>query len=175
MNTVTADRENPRIVLTTQRLTLRELTAEDLPFLAELLGDSKVMRFWPAPLTREQAGEWIANHRQRYARDGYGYWLALDRASGIPVGQAGLLACEVDGVVEPSVGYMLTPAAWGKGFALEATRGCLAWAREQRGIDRVTCLVQPVNVRSLRVAIRAGFLPEKHVVYKGFEHLYLAQ
>lgn len=159
------------MILETPRLTLRKLTHDDLPFMAELLGDARVMRFWPAPLTRDQAAAWIDNHLQRYLRDGYGYWLAIERDTGRPVGQAGLLACEVDGVVEPSVGYMLMPFAWGTGLALEATRGCLRWGFVERAMPRITCLVQPENVPSLRVAIRAGFIPEKHVRYKGIPHL----
>ena len=83
--------ESQRAVLETPRLLLRELGVEDLDFIAELLGDPLVMRYWPRPYTREEAAEWIRRQQQRYARDGHGYWLAVEKASGQPVGQVGLL------------------------------------------------------------------------------------
>ncbi|WP_347877621.1 GNAT family N-acetyltransferase [Rathayibacter sp. VKM Ac-2762] len=43
----------------TARLRFREMTAEDLPDMADLLGDPVVMRYYPAPKDREQAAAWI--------------------------------------------------------------------------------------------------------------------
>ena len=39
----------------TARLRFREMTEADLDAMAALLGDPAVMRFYPAPRTREQA------------------------------------------------------------------------------------------------------------------------
>ncbi|QOJ13340.1 MAG: GNAT family N-acetyltransferase [Planctomycetia bacterium] len=160
-------------VLRTPRLILRELTGSDLDFLTEMLGDPVVMRFWPGPLDRAGAARWLADHQSRYGRDGFGYWLTIDRENGRPIGQAGLLWMEIDGAGEAGIGYMLMPSHHGRGLALEAARGVIGWARE-RGIDSPSCLVRPENVASLRVAIRAGYLPLRMVQYKGFTHLYLS-
>ena len=84
----------------TPRLLLRELEAGDLEVTAALLGDRHVMRYWPRPFTRDEAADWIARQRERYGRDGHGYWLLLERATGRPIGQAGLMNCDVDGVRE---------------------------------------------------------------------------
>ncbi|MBK8913437.1 MAG: GNAT family N-acetyltransferase [Phycisphaerales bacterium] len=160
-------------ILRTPRLSLRELCESDIEFLVEFLGDPRVMRFWPAPLDRDGATRWLADHQTRYSRDGFGYWLIIERESGRPIGQAGLLRMEIEGVVEAGIGYMLLPAHQGRGLALEAARGVIDWARG-RGFNRPSCLVRPENVDSLRVAIRAGYLPRRMVRYKGFAHLYLA-
>jgi RimJ/RimL family protein N-acetyltransferase len=42
-----------RTVLETSRLRLRELVPEDLGFMAEMLADAEVMRYYPKRLTRE--------------------------------------------------------------------------------------------------------------------------
>ena len=44
-----------KVALETPRLLLRELEEADLERLAALLGDPRVMRHWPRPLTREEA------------------------------------------------------------------------------------------------------------------------
>jgi RimJ/RimL family protein N-acetyltransferase len=161
-------------VLNTSRLRLRELEAGDIDFVAAMLAEPDVMRYWPRPQTRTEAEDWIRRHQERYRRDGHGYWLALDAATGEPVGQAGVLTQEIDGVAERGLGYILHRPFWGRGLALEAARGCLAWARRERGYTRVICTVRPENVASLRVAVRLGFLPEKLTMYAGFAHLVFA-
>jgi RimJ/RimL family protein N-acetyltransferase len=79
-----------RVILDTPRLVLRELTLGDLDFVAELLAHPVVMHFWPKTYTRDEAEAWIGRHVERYTRDGYGYWLAVNKATGQPIGQAGV-------------------------------------------------------------------------------------
>jgi ribosomal-protein-alanine N-acetyltransferase len=160
-----------RLTLETERLSLRETTLADLDFVAAMLADREVMRFWPRPLSRAEAQDWVLKQQKRYAQHGHGYWLARDRQTGEPVGQAGLLMSEVEGVEQPALGYMLHRPFWGKGYATEAGAAVLSWAFEKRGYQRVICLIRPENIPSLRVAIRLNLRPEKHVVFKGFNHL----
>src|SRR5438034_6085594 len=115
---------DPRVILETPRLMLRELSPGDLDFLAALLADPEVMHFWPKTYTRDEAGDWIRRHAERYARDGYGYWLALDKISGQPIGQAGLLAQQVDGVAEICIGYIIHRPFWRPGYATAAASNC---------------------------------------------------
>ncbi len=91
------------MTLESERLTLREMDLSDLDFVATMLADPDVMRFYPKVLTRDEAEAWVLNQRERYARDGFGFWLALERAVGLPVGQAGVLSTEVDGVHEAAL------------------------------------------------------------------------
>jgi hypothetical protein len=56
-------------------------------------------------------------------------------------------------------------------YAAEAGAAVLSWAFEKRGHQRVICLIRPENIPSLRVAVRLNLRPEKHVVFKGFNHL----
>jgi RimJ/RimL family protein N-acetyltransferase len=46
----------------------------------------------------------------------------------------------------------------GKGLAEEAMRAALAWARAHGTGARFTCIINPDNTASLRVAAKLGFL-----------------
>ncbi|MHB8875691.1 MAG: GNAT family N-acetyltransferase [Myxococcaceae bacterium] len=165
----------PRVVLETERLTLREMNLDDLDAVAAMLADPEVMRFWPRPQTREEAEAWVLRQVQRYASHGFGYWLAFGRESGELAGQAGLLPTVVEGVEEVGLGYILHRSAWGRGLATEAARGCVAHAFGL-GKERVVALVRPENRASVHVAERLGMKLERKVTFSGFEHaVYVAE
>jgi RimJ/RimL family protein N-acetyltransferase len=162
------------IVLETPRLLLREMSLADLDFVATLLAHPDVMRYWPRCYTRAEAESWVSRQRERYRRHGYGYWLALDRATGKPVGQAGLLVCQVERRRETALGYIIHRPFWRRGYATEAAAACLRYAFESCGKDRVIALVRPENVPSQGVALKIGMRQEGRATYEGFLHLIFA-
>jgi len=159
-----------RIVLETPRLVLRELILRDIDFVAEMLAHPEVMQFWPKTYTRDEAEAWIKKHQERYACDGYGYWLAVGKTSGQPIGQAGLLRQEVDGVTETGIGYIIHRPFWRRGYATEAAEACRDYAFGKLGKERVVVLVRPENVVSVKVANKIGFTRERETNYAGFVH-----
>ncbi len=48
-----------RFVLETDRLALREMSLDDLDFVATMLADPQVMRFYPKCYSREESAGWI--------------------------------------------------------------------------------------------------------------------
>jgi RimJ/RimL family protein N-acetyltransferase len=56
-----------RIILETDRLMLRELTLDDLDFVAEMVAHPEVMHFWPKTYNRNEAEVWIRRQQERYA------------------------------------------------------------------------------------------------------------
>ena len=164
-----------RLILETPRLVLRELSLGDLDFVAELLGHPEVMHFWPKSYTRDEAEAWIRRQQARYARDGYGYWLALDKAAGQAIGQAGLLSLELDGAPETGIGYIIHRPFWRQGYATEAAAHCRDYAFDTLGKERIVVLVRPENVVSVKVASKIGFNRERETNYAGFVHTVFAR
>lgn len=163
------------LILETEHLAVRELSLDDLPFVAEMLAHPEVMHFWPRPYTRNEAADWIRRQQGRYAHDGFGYWLALEKATGQPVGQAGLLRQELDGTVETGIGYILHRPFWGKGFATETAAACRDHAFCNLGKERVTATIRPENLASRRVAERIGLEFERMTTWANLPHiLYVA-
>jgi [ribosomal protein S5]-alanine N-acetyltransferase len=163
--------KSTKLVLETPRLLLREMSLEDLDFVAAMLAHPEVMRFWPKCYNREEAVDWIKRQQQRYANHGVGYWLALDKSSNQPAGQAGLLVQQVDDVEEVGLGYIMHRPFWRMGFAFEAASSCMDYAFNKLGRNRVIALVRPENLPSQGVALKLGMRVEKSTLLAEYEHL----
>ena len=144
---------------------------EDLDFIAEMLGDPEVMRFYPKPLSREESLAWIERQLERYRTDGYGLWLVVAKEPGAPVGQVGLLNQLVDGVHEPEIGYLIHRPFWRRGFASEASLGVRSYAWNTLKRNRVISLIRPSNLPSQGVARKLGMRIEKETHFRGLPHL----
>ena len=95
----------------------------------------------------------------------------LEKASGRPVGQAGLLLLTVDDREEVGLGYIIHRPFWRKGFASEAAAASLDYAVNKLGKHRVVALVRPENLPSQGVARKLGMEVEKDTRHADYEHL----
>lgn len=146
------------------------MTEDDLDFMTEMLGDPEVMRFYPKVCSREEALESIKLQLTRYARDGHGFWLLIDRAKGLPIGRAGLVIQEVEGAKEPEVGYMVHRPYWRQGYATEAARAVRDHALTALKKPYIISLIRPENVPSQGVARKLGMQPTRSLMFHGFLH-----
>lgn len=162
------------MILETDRLALREVTPDDLDFLAEIMADPEVMRFYPQVYARAEARAWIDRQLAHYAGHGHGNWLVLDRIAGRPVGRCGLTYQDVDGTPEPEIGYVIHKPFWRRGYATEAALAVRDWAFAVKGLARVISLVRPENVPSQGVARKLGMVPEGETDHAGMRHLVFA-
>jgi RimJ/RimL family protein N-acetyltransferase len=158
----------------TPRLSFRELTLADLDFVASMLADSEVMRYYPKCYSRAEAEEWIARQMTRYREHGRGLWLVSERATGAPVGQVGLLIQQVNGLPESEVGYLIHRPYWRRGLATEAASATRDWAFEALARRRVVSLIRPENIPSRGVAEKLGMRVEGRCQHGGCEHLVYA-
>jgi RimJ/RimL family protein N-acetyltransferase len=161
-------------VLATERLDLREITHGDLDFFRAMTTDPEVMRHYPEEARRRTPEEWIERQLDRYARDGHGPWLAIERATGEPVGQIGLIRHEIPGSpvgdVFYEVGYMVHRPYWRRGFAREA-----AVASRDYGFGLgqavVYSMIDPANTPSMAVARSIGMTPRAEILAYGDPHV----
>lgn len=153
-------------LLETPRLRLRKLVPDDVEFIAEMLLDPQVTRFYGQTYTRADADDWMQRIFTRYERDGYAFWLAEDRSTGQPIGQMGLLDQEVEGETLLEIGYMIHPAHWRQGYAHETTCGVRDYAFGTLDREKVVSLIAPGNIASQRVALKYGAKPERFVRWR---------
>jgi RimJ/RimL family protein N-acetyltransferase len=155
-------------VLETERLRLRELTAEDAPFILELLNDPDFIRYIAdrGVRTEAQAREYIAKGpAASYAANGFGLLLVQLKHEGTPIGVCGLIRRE--GLEDVDVGFAFLPAYRVKGYAHEAARAVLAHGREALGLGRIVAIVSPDNERSIRLLEKLGMRFEQMVTLPG--------
>ncbi|WP_374975576.1 GNAT family N-acetyltransferase [Microbacterium trichothecenolyticum] len=139
----------------TPRLGFRQMAPADLPAMAGLLGDAEVMRFYPAPKTREQASSWIDWNLKNYVQYGHGLWI-IETIAGEFVGDCGLTWQDVNGIMRLEIGYHVLPRWQGLGLATEAAAACRDFARDRLGAEEVIAIVHPENRASTRVAEKIG-------------------
>jgi RimJ/RimL family protein N-acetyltransferase len=147
--------------LHTERLRLRPFTDADADALFALHSSAHVLRYWDSPpwTDRARAERFIAACREM-AEDGSGARLAMDRVSdGEFVGWCALVRWNPD-YRSASLGYCLAEAAWGQGYATEATRGLLRWAFDTLDLNRVQAEADTRNAASARVLEKLGFVRE---------------
>ena len=159
--------------LETRRLLLREMTPDDLEIIAAMLGDAEVMRLYPKVLSRAEAAQWINRQDRSLPARRTRPLARVERATGEPVGQVGLVRQVVDGVAGRDRVHD-PPAVWRRGYASEAAAAVRDHAFNERGEPRVISLIQPVNVPSQGVARTLGMTIEKSTMFAGIEHLVFA-
>jgi RimJ/RimL family protein N-acetyltransferase len=150
------------VFLETDRMLLRRFTDDDVDLLVELDNDPAVMQFINGglPVPREEiVDETLPAFLSYYERfEGYGFWAAIDKASGRFLGWFHFRpnVGDGDGLLEPELGYRLHREAWGRGFASEGSRALIDMGFERLGVERVHASTMAVNVGSWRVMEKAG-------------------
>lgn len=159
--------------LVTDRLLLRAFQSSDFDAYATICADPRVRRYLGdgQPLDRVTAWREMAFLLGHWGLRGFGQWALIEHASGELVGRAGLW--EPEGWPGVEVGWVLSRAHWGQGFATEAASAALGHAFGALGMQRVISLIHPDNRASIRVAERLGERYEQPIVLAhATHHLY---
>jgi ribosomal-protein-alanine N-acetyltransferase len=157
--------------LETPRLILRPFESGGVEAAFGWFGDPIVMRFTPTgPDTSiEHAKARLANYQVHQTTHGFSKWIILDRQSGCAIGDSGLLKLkEYDWI---DLGFRLAQRYWGKGLATEAASAWVHAAFDDLHIARLTALVHPENVASIRVLEKLSFQPVKRDTVMGMESI----
>lgn len=134
------------VELRTPRLRLRRARPDDLEPMHAVLSHPAAMRYWSTTPHGDlaQTEAWLAD---MIATDGEDFVVEHE---GRVIGKAGCYSL-------PSVGYILHPDAWGRGFASEALGAAIAHVFAARKVDRLTADVDPRNAASLGLLKKLGF------------------
>jgi RimJ/RimL family protein N-acetyltransferase len=94
----------------------------------------------------------------------------VDRERGQPLGRAGLIRQDVNGVDEFEIGYMIHRLYWRRGLATEAALAVREYAFRDLRLPRVVSLIRPDNVPSQGVARKLGMRTVGTCQHAGMEH-----
>jgi RimJ/RimL family protein N-acetyltransferase len=143
------------------RVNLVRFTGAHVPALVEMTGDRDVQRHTrtPIPVPTDFGASWLARYEQGRRHGTREAFAIVDSDSQAFLGIA--VAPRIDrNAKEAELGYVVAPAARGRGVATEALRLLTEWAFAELGAMRLELLIGVENEASKRVAARCGYVKE---------------
>lgn len=168
-------------MISTDRLILRRPRLEDFEPYRQMWLDPEILRhIAPGPFSDEQMWTRFLRQEGGWQFFGFGYFVIEEKSSGHFVGQMGFqelrreISPPLTGTLE--TGWTIAPAAQGRGYASEAALAAFGWAREHHAGRRVTAIVSPANVASIRIVEKLGMQLFAQTEYHGkpvtlFDHI----
>ena len=160
----------PKIpMITTPRLVLRPFNMNDRDLLFAIVQEPDVFRYFPTtsawPL--EKVERYIYYQIAHWQRFKYGHWAMVLRETGQIIGWDGLEY--LPDTNETEVGYLLSRAFWGKGYATESTSAIVKFGMTKVGLKEIIGLTHPENIASQRVLEKSGLSFTRSAYYFGME------
>jgi RimJ/RimL family protein N-acetyltransferase len=159
----------------TERLKLRQWHEGDFDNFARYYADEANARYVGGRKDADGAWRHMALQIGHWRLKGFGYWAVDEKATNDFVGCVGLW--QSPGWPELELGYWLLGEHRGKGYAGEACRRCIAYARESLNARSLVSYIDPRNEPSIRLAKRLDAVYEAtielasygpHCVYRHF-------
>jgi RimJ/RimL family protein N-acetyltransferase len=150
------------IVLETERLVLRRLSADDAEFILGLLNQPSFLQYIGDKGVRntEDAIRYIQTGPQAsYEQFGFGLYLVEVKESGVPMGMCGLL--KRDSLPDVDIGFAFLPEYWSQGFAFEAAAAVMTYGREVLGLRRIVAITSLENSASIKLLNKIGLRFER--------------
>jgi len=150
----------------TKRLFLRRFEPADLSALAEVFAKPEVWKFpYGRGFSREETSAFLDGQVTHWQANGFGCWLAIEKATNRTVGYLGLSIPTFLPEILPAVevGWRLDPIVWGKGYATEGASAAIDHGFDELGLTAICSVRQSGNPASTRVCERLGMCWERTV------------
>jgi len=156
------------IELETERLKLRQWEKEDWPLFAASNSDAVTMEYFPNLLSEAESYAIADKIQSLIELQGWGFWAVEEKDSGMFIGFVGLNSVLPTLPFYPSVeiGWHLSRASWGRGYATEAAKAALEVAFNKLGFTEICSFTSVANARSIAVMRRLNM----HNMHQNFEH-----
>ena len=151
-----------KLILETERLTLREFNLNDAEFILTLLntpswlefiGDKNVHSLEDAKMYLEEGPT------KSYDKNGFGLWLVSLKEDDSSIGMCGLISRPTLNDID--IGFAFLPDYSGMGYGFEAASATMEYGKNRLGLDKVVAITDPSNVASIKLLNKLGFHLEK--------------
>ena len=161
-------------MIETERLKMRQLTRDDLPWLIEMRTRPEVSRYLGGVKLQNPGSisSRLDFYIACYEKFGFGNCAMLWKETGEPIGFSGLQPLEDTGEIE--VGYSLQPEFWRKGIGYECAMGWLRYGFETLGLERIVAIAVKENIGSWRIMEKCGMHYEGDQEHYGLPVVYYA-
>jgi|SRR5688500_4960202 len=155
-------------ILETDRLVLKEVSADDAAFVLDLLNQPSFKQYIGdrGVRTLEQAREYIdSRFTKSYRENGFGLYLIELKEAAVPIGLCGFVSRET--LPDPDVGFALLPQYEKQGYAFEASSAMMQYGREKLGLERVLAITTVDNISSGRLLGKIGLRFDREIDLNG--------
>jgi RimJ/RimL family protein N-acetyltransferase len=155
-------------VLSTPRLLLRQLSADDAAFMLALLNEEPFLQNIGDREVRtvEHAAAYIlSGPAASYEKFGFGLYAVEMKESGEPIGICGLLKRET--LEDVDVGFAFLQKFWGRGYAYESAAAVMNYGWNTIGLKRIVAIVAPENHESIKLLEKIGLRFEEFILMPG--------
>ena len=158
------DRVDGDHILETERLTLRRWRDSDFKPFADLNADPRVMAFFPATLSSNETKSMMKVLEEKFENHGFSFWAVALKTTHEFIGFVGLNIPNYTLPFSPcvEVGWRLSFAHWGKGYAQEAATASLRYGFKVLMLAEIVSFTSEKNFRSRRVMEKIGMLRDVH-------------
>jgi RimJ/RimL family protein N-acetyltransferase len=149
----------------TPRLILRTIRVDDAAFYLKLINEPSWHQYIGDRGIRTLATAEAAIRSgpiDMQNRLGFSLYVTELNDSHIPIGLCGLL--KRDYLDDPDLGYAFLPQYWGKGYANEAARAVLQYAKEELSFTRILATTDTDNQPSMQLLQKQGFCFSKKMM-----------
>lgn len=154
-------------VIHTKRLFMRKPIIEDVEQFYSILKEEAVSK-WLAKsrgMSKGEAKDYIIQLILHWEQYDFGVWLLVNRNTGELLGHCGLRKIDETGEIE--IMYLLDPEYWGNGYASEAAKASIQYAKEMMNVKRIIARVKVENENSKKLLRKLGFTYTHDVDHNG--------
>ncbi|RMA57140.1 GNAT family N-acetyltransferase [Ulvibacter antarcticus] len=138
------------MIFETERLIIRELTADDKELFFDLQGNAKVMN--PIPLeamSRAESDEKLEDLIKLYKEHTDRIYWAIDLKENVEFIGIAMLLTNEDG--DKELGYRLREKHWKQGYGTETAEGVIQYSFDQLKLEKITADANVSNLGSLKI------------------------
>lgn len=160
------------VELETKRTIMRPHVLSDFEECARMWADINVTEhIIGRPSTKAESWARHLRHIGHWKALGFGYWVVLDKWTNSFLGEVGfgLFHRDIEPALGdyPEIGWVLSPAAHGRGLASETAEAATYWGDTYFNVAKTVCIVAPEHAPSIRVAEKQGYKATSQGVYMG--------
>ena len=153
-----------KVVLSTDRLNIREASLDDAAFVLKILNDDAWLKYIGDRNVRtlEDAKNYISSSLiSGYQKNGYGMYVVEDKTSSTSLGFCGLVNRPT--LENIDIGFAFLTEHCGMGYGYESSKAVLHYALNDLNIKKIVAITLEKNSRSRKLLEKIGLSFEKFI------------
>lgn len=154
------DYVNQKPTIETERLTIRPMTAEDIPALREWMPDRAIYTYWGKGPSKAERNPELLFEKEERATKSFHLGIAMSESNEV-IGDVWVYLIENDRMA--SVALRLSTEHQGRGYGTEALCAVTSFCFENTELKRLWTEVDVRNTASCRMLEKCGYTREGHI------------